>query len=161
MQKLNHKDEKTEGGKLASSNYQSREFVDLNTYAMQPEALRIIPVSIATKYLVIPLAIEEGTLLVAMADINNIQAIQEMAAVSKKRIVPVPAEPTQIRQAIDNNYKSYDEVEKQLSKMAPVHTIEEEFTQDVSEAPVVRALDMIMNEAVKAPSIRYTYRATG
>jgi general secretion pathway protein E len=150
MQKLNHKDEKTEGGKLASSNYQSREFVDLNTYAMQPEALRIIPVSIATKYLVIPLAIEEGTLLVAMADINNIQAIQEMAAVSKKRIVPVPAEPTQIRQAIDNNYKSYDEVEKQLSKMAPVHTIEEEFTQDVSEAPVVRALDMIMNEAVKA-----------
>jgi general secretion pathway protein E len=150
MQKLNHKDEKTEGNKLASSNYQSREFVDLNTYAMQPEALRIIPVSIATKYLVIPLAIEEGTLLVAMADINNIQAIQEMAAVSKKRIVPVPAEPTQIRQAIDNNYKSYDEVEKQLSKMAPVHTIEEEFTQDVSEAPVVRALDMIMNEAVKA-----------
>ena len=73
-----------------------------------------------------------------------------MAAVSKKRIVPVPAEATQIRQAIDYNYKSYDEVEKQLNKMAPARIDEEEFIQDVSDAPVVRALDMIMNEAVKA-----------
>ncbi|HEY96340.1 MAG TPA: type II/IV secretion system protein [Dehalococcoidia bacterium] len=135
---------------MALNNFQSREYVDLNTYAMQPEALHLIPVSIATRHLVIPLAIEEGTLLVAMADINNIQAIQEIAAVSKKRVVPVPAEPTQIRQAIDYNYKSYDEVEKQLSKMAPVRIVEEEFTQDISDAPVVRALDMIMNEAVKA-----------
>ena len=34
--------------------------------------------------------------------------------------------------------------------MAPARTVVEEYTQDVSEAPVVRALDMIMNEAVKA-----------
>ena len=136
---------------MAFNNNQSKELIDLNTYAIQPEALRLIPVSIATKNIVIPLAIDEGTLLVAMADIKNIQAIQEMAAVSKKRIIPVPAEANQIHQAIDYNYKSYDEIEKQLSRMTvgATQTVMDDFAEDVAEAPVVRALDMIMNEAVK------------
>ncbi len=134
---------------MALNNYQSKGLVDLNTYAIQPEALRLIPVSIALKNTVVPLGIEEGTLLVAMADIKNIQAIQEMAAVSKKRIVPVQAEAEQIRQAIDYNYTSYDEIEKQLSGIASAQIISDDFAEDVADAPVVKALDMIMNEAVK------------
>jgi general secretion pathway protein E len=134
--------------KMINGSYQAEEQVDLNTYPMQSEALRLIPMSIATKYNVMPLAVDNGTLIVAMADVNNMLAIQEMAAVCKKRIAPVRADLYQIRQAIDYNYKSYGEVEKQLNKMTPQPLVEKA-VEDVSEAPVVRALDLIMNEAVK------------
>lgn len=156
---------------MTKGSYKAKEQVDLNTYPLQPEALRLIPISIAAKYDVIPLEIENGTLIVAMADAHNILAIQEMAAVCKKRIVPVTADTAQIRQAIDYNYKSYGEVEKQLSKVAP-QTVAEKTVEDVSEAPVVRALDLIMNEAVKvrasdihiepqADRLRVRYRIDG
>ncbi len=133
---------------MASDSFPKKESVDLNTYRLQPEALKLIPLAIALKYNLIPLAVENGTLIVAMAEVHDMLAIQEMAAVCKKRIVPVSADPTQISQAIDYNYKSYGEVEKQLSKVAP-QAVVEKAVEDVSEAPVVRALDLIMNEAAK------------
>jgi len=157
---------------VLNTNYQSGGKVDLNTYQLQPEALRLIPRSIADKYNVIPLAIESGSIIVAMADINNMMAIQEIAAVSKKRIVPVSADPEQIRQTIDYSYSSSGEIEKQLSKVATQTKVVEKAIEDVAEAPVVRALDMIMNEAVKvrasdihiepqADRLRVRYRIDG
>jgi len=126
--------------------------VDLNNTPLQPEAMQLIPVSIATKYNLFPLEVNNGTLTVAMSDIYNMQAIQEMAAVSKKRIVPLTADPEQIRQAVEYRYKSksYGEVEKQLSKLTPPKETEKRVVEDVSGAPIVRALNMIMMEAVKA-----------
>jgi len=157
---------------MEGSNYQTeKELIDLNTYHLQPEALKVIPLATAEKYGVIPLSIEDSTLVVAMADVNNMLALQEMAAISKMRVVPVMADLAQIREAIDYNYKSYGEVEKQLNKVVPATTIQRT-AEDVSDAPVVRALDLIMNEAVKvrasdihiepqADRLRVRYRIDG
>jgi len=127
--------------------------VDLTTYQLKPEVIRLIPPSIAVKYNLIPLSIENDVLQVAMTDVANMQAIQEMAAVSKKRIVPLTAEPDKIRQAVEFHYKSksYGEVEKQLRRVAAQQqkTVER-VREDVSGAPIVRALNIIMEEAVKA-----------
>ena len=55
-------------------------------------------------------------------DVYNMQAIQEVAEVSKKRIVPLSADLEQIRQTIDRNYKLYGDVEKKPGKAAPQET---------------------------------------
>jgi len=136
--------------KLLSTSVAVR-YVDLNTYPLQPEALQLIPASVAVRYNVMPLAVKKDTLTVAMADENNMQAIQEMATISKKRIIPLPADPDQIRQAVNFNYKSYSEVEKHLGKVTPKKTeADEKATVDVADAPIVKALDIIMSEAIKA-----------
>ena len=142
-------DKKTE---VVNSTYQAKEQIDLNTYPLQSEALRLIPMSVAVKYNIMPLAVNDGTLTMAMADVYDMQAIQEIAAVCRKRIVPLPADPDQIRQAINHSYKSksYGEVEKQLNRIAPEQKTVEKVVEDVSDAPIVRALNVIMNEAVKA-----------
>ncbi|MDO8577783.1 MAG: GspE/PulE family protein [Dehalococcoidales bacterium] len=121
---------------------------DLNTYQIKADALRLIPRSIAVKHNIIPMTIEDGTLVVAMEDINNVAALSEIAAVCKMRVVPVAADAGQIRQAIDYNYRSFGEVEQELNKVAPAPE-PERAAEDISDAPVVRALDLIMSEAVK------------
>jgi len=146
------KSKMVDGTYKAENTYQVERKVDLNTYPLQPEALQAIPMSVAIKYNIMPLALSDGTLTVAMADVNNMQAIQEVATVTKKRVVPLPADPDQIRRTIDYNYKakSYGEVEKQLSRVAPQRATVERAVEDVADAPIVKALNIIMNEAVKA-----------
>ena len=70
-----------------------------------PEALRLIPESLARKCNAVPLGVEDGTLRVAMANPGDVLAIEALAARTKKRIEPVPAEPVDIKEAIDFNYR--------------------------------------------------------
>lgn len=124
-------------------------FTDLNHYQVNQEAVKLIPRAIASKHNVIPLTLENGTLVVAMADTNNVVALSEVSAVCRMRVVPVTADPSQIRQAIDYSYKSFGEVEHELRKVESLPEPENHI-EDISDAPVVRALDLIMNEAIKS-----------
>ena len=126
-------------------------YVDLNTFPIQPEALKLISESMARKYNVIPLAVTEGSLQVAMADADNVLALEALAVQTHLRIEPVIAVPDAIQKAIDRNYKAYGEIEKQFS-VTPAATapVEEKISYDaISEAPAVRALDLIVSEAIK------------
>ena len=147
--------------------------VDLNTYQIERKALEIIPVAVARKYNVIPLAISGDTLLVGMAE-TDVLAFQELASIAKMRIAPVLADPEQIRQYIDSNYRAYAEIQKQF-KDVPAYAQTAAATvpvEDIVNAPVVRALDLIMSEAVKmrasdihlepqADRLRVRYRIDG
>ncbi len=150
------------------------ELMDPTKVPIQTEILKLVPESIARKYNAIPLEIVENVLFVAMSKVDNVPAIQEMAAVAKLRIEPVPAKAEEIRLAIDNNYKAYKEIEKQLDEIAeaPGLNVTRIDMNDISEAPVVRALDRIVNEAIKVhasdihiepqeDSVRIRYRIDG
>lgn len=150
-----------------------KEAVDLNIYQIQPEALRLIPEHVARKYRAIPLSVIGNTLQVAMSE-DNIIALQELAAVARMRIEPVLAVPLEIQAAIDSNYQAYRDIEKELNGAAPGSAAIKDKVEvvDVSDAPVVRALDLIMSEAVKvrasdihiepqADRIRVRYRIDG
>jgi len=125
--------------------------VNLNTYQIQPKALQLIPESMARKYNVIPLAISKNTLQVATAELDDVLTLEALAARVRMRIEPVVAVADEIREAIDRNYKAYGEIEKQFSDIpSPSSTIEEKISAEaVAGAPVVRALDLLINEGVK------------
>jgi len=125
------------------------ETIDLNKFRIQPEATRIISAAMAIKHTIIPLTVSDKTLKVAMSDIHNIVAIQELAAVSKMRIEPVHAEAGKIRASIERHYNAYQEIERQLSSMAPAEPKKQAEKDDLSDAPVIRGLDLIIREAVK------------
>jgi len=124
--------------------------INLNTYQIQPEALRMIPETMARKYTVIPLAIYDNTLQVAMAEVDNVLIMEELAARTQMRIEPAVATTDEIQEAIDRNYKAYGEIEAELHLFAPSPTTGEKIAvEEVAGAPVVRALDLLVNEAVK------------
>jgi len=126
----------------------------------QTEALQLIPEVIARKYKAIPLAIYDNNLTVAMENPSDILALEALATQSQMRIEPVPASPEEIWDAIDFNYKAYDEIEKQISSVmltdfgSKQSDIESKLagidSETVSKTPIVRALTLIIDEGVKA-----------
>ena len=125
----------------------------------QPEAIALIPEVIARKFKAIPLSVDKSTLRVAMANPADIFALEALASRSQKRIEPIPAEAAAVLEAIDLNYKAYDEVAKQITssltqttKTPQTGTVTDENIKvdAVANTPIVQALTMIVDEAVKA-----------
>lgn len=125
--------------------------VNLNTYLIQPDALQLIPESIAKKYNVIPLAITNDALQVAMASADNIITLEALTAWAKMRVEPVAADANEIQEAINRNYNAYGEIEEQLNGdvLALPETEVRVPTEAVTGAPVVRALNLIIDESIK------------
>ena len=122
--------------------------------APQPEALQLIPEVMARKYSAIPLTIAGKTLEVAMADPTDIFALEAFAAHSRLRIRPLAAGAKEVRDAIDLNYKGYGEIENQISRISiPAEASDEKIALTVAtDTPLVQALNLIIEEAVKARS---------
>jgi len=122
----------------------------------QPEALALIPEVLARKFKAIPLTLKDNTLLVAMANPTDIFALEALGTRSRKHIEAIAASPEDIAEAIDFNYKAYDEVAKQIAGMtltAPKPkpgAIEESKLDSIANTPIVQALTLIIDEAVKA-----------
>jgi len=118
----------------------------------EPEALQLIPETIARKYTAIPLVITDNTLRVAMANPEDIFALEALANHCQMRIETERANAEEVQEAIDFNYRAYDELEKQISHISfPNKTLNEQISLDAtSDAPVARALTLIIDEAVKS-----------
>jgi len=121
--------------------------------APTPEALNLIPENLARKHNVVPLAIEDETLKVAMSNPDDILAIEALAARTKKRIVAVPASATDIREAIDFNYQAFGEIAKQFGSVVPTAeaaSADKAAAAIADDSPLAKALNLLVEEAVKS-----------
>jgi general secretion pathway protein E len=127
-------------------------YINLRKNLPQPEALRLIPEDMARKYNAVPVSISGNTLIVAMANPSDIFAMEALANQSRLRIEPKSASLADVQESIDFNYRSYEEIEKQVSNIF----VKDEFDNEnirlttVTDAPVAQALILIIDEAVKA-----------
>ena len=118
-----------------------------------PEALRLIPEAMARKHIAIPVEIEGSVLRVAMANPSDIIALEALASWSQMRIESEPSTKEEVLEAIDFNYKDYDEIEKQISNISYTDenkTNKQLIIDTTTDAPVAQALTLIIDEAVKA-----------
>ncbi|MFC1982155.1 GspE/PulE family protein [Chloroflexota bacterium] len=126
----------------------------LRKYLPQVDALELIPESMARKYRVIPVELNDNVLRVAMADTSDIFALEAIEIHTQKHIEAEMASIAEIQEAIDFNYQSYDEIEEQISSisLSDVDTdTEKQLELDtIARAPVARAISLIIEEAIKA-----------
>jgi general secretion pathway protein E len=118
-----------------------------------PEALLLIPEAMARKYTTIPVEIDGNVLRVAMANSSDIIALEALASVTQMRIEPEQVSKEEVLEAIDFNYKAYDEIEKHISNISTSNEtkVEKQLNIDTAtDAPVAQALSLIVDEAVKA-----------
>ena len=126
--------------------------INLRKQFPQPEAILLIPEDMARKYNAVPVSISGNALIMAMANPADIFALEALAHQSNLRIEPQAASPSEIQEAIDFNYRSYAEIEKQVSHIPSAEEAETEHVRltTVTDAPVAQALNLIIDEAVKA-----------
>ncbi|MCD4830472.1 MAG: Flp pilus assembly complex ATPase component TadA [Anaerohalosphaeraceae bacterium] len=93
------------------------EKVELADISITADVLAILPVEIVSKYNVLPLRIESGSIAVAMTEPFSAEAIEELRLVSDMGIQRYYAEPVQMEKAILKFYGS--NVARMLDNLAP------------------------------------------
>jgi general secretion pathway protein E len=118
----------------------------------QPEALKLIPEALARRYNALPLAIVGSVLQVAMANPSDIFALEILGLQSKMRIAPIAAGEREIREFIDLSYKGIEGIQEQISRIPSGADTEGEvaLVTATSDTPVANALNLIIEEAIKA-----------
>jgi len=80
-------------------------FIDLTTQKIDPSAVNVVPENIARRHKVMPVMKNGNRLTVAMADVNNIMALDDLRSVTRLQIQPALSTPSAIEEAIDRHYK--------------------------------------------------------
>lgn len=122
--------------------------------SIQPEALKLVPETIARKYNVVPLEVSGNVLRVVMANANDILALEALETVCHMRIETETASIDDVREVIDLSYRSDEEIAKQIATISlpgeEETTIEEITADTVADAPIAKALTVIIDGAIKA-----------
>ena len=126
--------------------------VDLEKIYIDPEIARSIPKNAAQKHMLIPLYLKENVLVVAMMDPLNVNAIDDIMFLTKRKIEPVITSKKSIERAIELFFnrqitdraiedlkREYDDGDEKSST---------EVTEDIQNAPAVRLTNSIINNAI-------------
>lgn len=144
---------KPESLAMALSVHLNIPFIDLKRHRIQPEAVQMVPEELARRHNLIPMDLMEDTLAVVMEDPTDIQIIEELQAITGGSVRPMVGVSDDIQAAIDLNYKSRQEIVREVSSFAPSQAATElaELAGVEPEAPdpVVRAVDLILEQAVR------------
>ncbi len=130
-------------------------FVNLRREGIKADAVKLLPESVARKYGVIPVEERNGAIVVAMEDPKDIEALEDLAAITMKRIEPVISTAQDIQEMIDLNYRIGGELEEQLSQIPTRYRggagLREARVspEAIAQAPVVRAIDLLIKQAVR------------
>lgn len=130
----------------------SRVYLDM--IQLDKNAVRAIPESMASKYTLIAIGFEGNKIKVAMSDPLNVLAVDDVSIATGKNVITYISTKSSIEKAIDRYY-SNEYVEKaaeELTKSSVKQEIKEEIEEldDVKNAPVVRLIDSVIQNAVKA-----------
>jgi len=129
---------------------------DLRQTTPEPEALALIPDSMAREHFVIPMKLDEVGLHVAMAGQPSPELLALLAQTSGNSIRPMLAPLSEIRRAIDNNYRAIGGLDQLVQVFEAVETtrrrpIEQTVTGPVvdEDAPVVQVVGRILTQAMR------------
>lgn len=124
---------------------------------VDPELLKLIPVEIASRYRVFPSTVEDKTARVAMADIYDVLALDQVKRYlpSDWEIQPLVCSDTEIQQAIDQYYGhelSIDGILRELDSLreGELDAAALDDTHGGYTHPVVRLVNAILLDAVKS-----------
>lgn len=131
-------------------------FMDLSDYLVDASVAKLVPEALAQRYKLIPLFKIGQTLTVAMANPQDINAIDQVRLKSKCEVEPVISTETAIKNAIDQYYGvsgGVAEVIKQMDeakRVAKGRTVSKEDLAKLAEgAPVIKLVNLIFIQAVK------------
>ncbi len=130
-------------------------FINLRREGVKGDAVKLIPEAVARKYGVIPVEVKDGGIVIAMEDPKDIEAIEDLAAITMKSIEPVISTAQDIQEMIDLNYRIGGELEEQLSQIPTRYRSGAGLREarvspeTIAQAPVVRAIDLLIKQAVR------------
>ncbi|NQV05649.1 Flp pilus assembly complex ATPase component TadA [bacterium] len=126
------------------------EFVNLADVTLDPAAAALVPESLARRYGVIPIAFDEGRLVVAMSDPGNVLVIDDVRAITGLQVIPKVATKSDIDEAI-RRMGRYDDSVSDLAELVDIEPEIEDLSKvesAIEEAPIVKLVSTLLSRAV-------------
>lgn len=143
------------------------EYIDLNSLSIPSEMAQILPKNVAKKHMVVPVKATRTDVHLAMADPLNFVAVEEVRAITRRRVIPLIATTAAVERAVQNLYsnqgamRAIEEMQRDLiggqyGSNALASAGSQSVTVDEDEAdaaPAIRLVNSIIDRA-------YTERAS-
>ncbi|MFO7952361.1 MAG: GspE/PulE family protein [Bacillota bacterium] len=130
--------------------------VDLYNKKIGYSAIDCIPFELAKKYKVMPLAIRENQLVLAMADPLDLAVVDEVEMISEREVYPVLASEGAIENAFEQYYalKEYPAVERTGRNLAVHEAVKEKeedtlLSETANKSPVVKMVYSLIGAAIE------------
>jgi type IV pilus assembly protein PilB len=129
--------------------------VDLEAVEVDVTSVSLIPADVATKFQVVPVKREGRVLTVAMANPDNIFAIDDIKFITGFEVKPVVATESAIKKSIDRLYDSADSLASIMGEIEEDFEIVDDDDEDLGaedaqsqDAPVVKLVNSLISDAV-------------
>jgi type IV pilus assembly protein PilB len=127
------------------------EFVDLNQINIDRAAVALIPQSTAEHHMVLPIGFENGLPVVAMANPNDVFAMDDLRTIMGGNFKPVVATRSQLatfNRIVRDNTEQASALAKDAAAASNVPTELEAIQSVVEDAPIVRYVNLLILQAL-------------
>lgn len=127
-------------------------FAELAERVPDPAALALVPSGLCRRHAVLPLAIEQGRLVLAMSDPNDVLALDDVRAAAAMPIRPSVAEHADLMAAIDRFYRADGELNDlttSFERESSATVVDASVEGDEDDAPIVRFVNLLVSQAIK------------
>jgi type IV pilus assembly protein PilB len=151
---LSPADEQTAARALAARH--RLEFVDVASFAPDPELLQSVPVELMFRYTFLPYRREGGHLVLVMADPTDIPVLDELALLLRTPILPAVGAPTAIQEALKRG-QGTQRVLEEASESFKIQVIHDDDNGDevlsidkiqADQSPIIRLVDSAIFDAL-------------
>jgi general secretion pathway protein E/type IV pilus assembly protein PilB len=130
------------------------EVFDVKSTLVEPEVLKLVPHKDAERYQILPVSISDDTAIVAMADPQDVVALDVLRRLIGRGLTinPLVANPSDLSNAIDKYYgysSSIDTILKELDEGYDEDTIVNMNESEAYAHPIVRLVNGFLADAVK------------
>ncbi len=138
-------------------------YIRVANYKIPPEVLAAVPEPLACQHQVLPISVKGNSLTLAMADPQNLVAIDDIRGHTGYDIEPVVAMASELTEAIERNYsgkqskEKLDDIIKSAQGADQVDVVQttkevEDITAlktEAQEAPVIRLVNLMLSRALE------------
>ncbi len=125
-------------------------YIDFSTQRPDANAIAAVPKDLATRYTLMPVEIVGDELVVAMADPQNVLALDDLRIITGYEIKPAISTKDDIVAAVNEFYKVATTMsDDDLDGSESIQSMSlEDLTEVTDEAPIVKLVNYIINKAV-------------
>jgi type IV pilus assembly protein PilB len=135
-------------------------FVELLDYPITRQALALVPASICVRHQVLPLAIENDRLVLAMVDPRDVFALDDVSRFAHLRVTIVVAERGDLLSAVTRSHRADDELNDLTSTIAEEKAASASAAASAAagaagpeagadDAPIVRFVNLLVSQAIQ------------
>ena len=124
------------------------EAIELANYVVDPSAMATVPLQLARRHRMLPIALTSTTVTVALDDPGNVIALDDIRAATGKVVQPVVVIPDELTRLLDRYTRDSTDLDEAAAQAAAAESDDVDQLRVDEDAPVVRFVNSLLERAI-------------